>query len=64
MRQNLQFLSDAAFGLQFGEKEEYVIPGTFLLRDVTFVYINYGETYLDSYQIDWCEEQDVFQIQD
>ena len=25
VRQNLQFLSDAAFGLQFGEKEEYVI---------------------------------------
>lgn len=64
VRQNLQFLSDAAFGLQFGEKEEYVIPGPFLLRDGTFVYINYGETYLDPYQIDWCEEQDVFQIQD
>ena len=31
VRQNLQFLSDAAFGLQFGEKEEYVIPGPFLL---------------------------------
>ena len=42
------------FGISFGGRPaDKVMPGGILLRDATFVYINYGENYRDPYQIDW-----------
>lgn len=48
------FSSDNAFDIRFsGRKACTAVPGPILLRDGTFVYINYGDPYEDPYQIDW-----------
>ena len=53
------------FGIDFqGRPSGKVMPGAILLRDGTNVYINYGETYADPYEIDWDPENGVFLLQD
>ena len=38
------------------------MPGPILLRDATFVYINYGEAYEDPYVADWDPQTGVFSL--
>jgi hypothetical protein len=53
------------FAIQFdGRPANKVMPGGILLRDATYVYINYGETYENPYQIDWDDEQGEFLLRD
>lgn len=53
------------FGIDFqGRPSGKVMPGAILLRDGTNVYINYGETYTDPYEIDWDPENGVFLLRD
>ena len=40
------------------------MPGAILLRDATYVYINYGEAYEDPYTVDWKEEPGEFWLQE
>ncbi|MEG2221940.1 MAG: hypothetical protein RRY95_04340 [Oscillospiraceae bacterium] len=49
------------FGISFeGRSSELAMPGAILLRDATNVYINYGETYANPYQVDWNPDADAF----
>ena len=49
------------FGIHFeGRTPEQSMPGPILLRDGTFVYINYGEAFADPYDIDYDRERGVF----
>lgn len=60
-RQGLSFTPDYSFGLHYGKgRQTNVLPGPFLLRDASFVYINYGEDYEDPYEIDWSLESHSF----
>ena len=53
------------FGISFaGRDGGYAMPGPILLRDSTFVYINYGEAYSDPYLVDWDEESGRFLLQE
>lgn len=53
------------FGISFqGRSTERVMPGAILLRDATYVYINYGEAYEDPYTVDWKEEPGEFWLQE
>ena len=53
------------FGIDFqGRPSGKAMPGAILLRDGTNVYINYGETYGDPYQIDWDRETDRFLLKE
>ncbi len=53
------------FGIRFhGRPSGKVMPGAILLRDGTNVYINYGETYTDPYQIDWNPETEEFLLKE
>ena len=61
LQKGLSFGTDENFGLSFGDSEENaVVPGPILLRDSTFVYINYGENYADPYGIDFDDGADAF----
>lgn len=49
------------FGISFaGRTAKKVMPGAILLRDATYVYINYGEAYEDPYKADWNPETGEF----
>lgn len=53
------------FGISFtGRRSEYAMPGPILLRDSTFVYINYGEAYADPYVVDYEPEQQLFLLKE
>ena len=65
MRRDLSFNTEEAFGLQFGNGErKHAMPGPVLLRDSSFVYINWGEAYDDPYIIDFYPEEDKFRLLD
>lgn len=54
MQKDLSFNTEEAFGLQYGRGERrYAMPGPVLLRDSSFVYINWGEEYSEPYLIDY-----------
>lgn len=48
------------FGLAGGKEVKKVMPGAILLRDATFVHINYGEPYEDPYVADYDPETGCF----
>jgi len=49
------------FGIGFeGREKTRAMPGPILLRDASFVYINYGEAYADPYCADWDPSTGVF----
>ena len=49
------------FGISFaGREKKRVMPGPILLRDASFVYINYGEDYADPYTADFDPETGLF----
>lgn len=49
------------FGISFsGRKTEKAMPSAILLRDSSYVYINYGEAYEDPYRVDYDPEQNLF----
>ncbi len=53
------------FGIHFeGRTPEQSMPGPILLRDGTFVYINYGEAFADPYDIDYDRERGVFLLKE
>lgn len=53
------------FGISFaGRSPQLAMPGPILLRDASFVYINYGESFEDPYQVDWCREQEAFLLKE
>ena len=65
MQKDLSFNTEEAFGLQFGKGErKYAMPGPVLLRDASFVYINWGEDYQDPYRIDFDPAQNRFFLLD
>lgn len=46
------------FGISFeGRTPELSMPGPILLRDGSFVYINYGERFEDPYDIEYHQER-------
>lgn len=47
-----------------GRSSEYAMPGPVLLRDSTFVYINYGEAYTDPYILDYDPQQELFLLKE
>jgi hypothetical protein len=53
------------FGIDFnGRTREKVMPGAILLRDATFVYINYGENYADPYVVDFDPKRGEFLLKE
>ncbi len=54
-RPDYRFASDEPFEIAFAGRatQRAVMPGGVLLRDATYVYINWGETYDDPYVIDY-----------
>ena len=48
------------FGLANGKEVKKVMPGAILLRDATFVHINYGEPYEEPYVADYDPETGCF----
>lgn len=48
------------FGLAGGKDVKKAMPGAILLRDATFVHINYGEPYSDPYVADYDPETGCF----
>lgn len=51
---SFSFGDQSAFDIRFnGRGGALAMPGPILLRDGTFVYINYGDPYEDPYLIDW-----------
>nr|WP_073295694.1 radical SAM protein [Parolsenella massiliensis] len=65
-----RFASDEPFEIAFtgrtaqGRERRLVMPGGVLLRDATYVYINWGETYEDPYVIDYDEALDEFTLRE
>lgn len=65
-----RFASDEPFEIAFtgrtaqGRERRLVMPGGVLLRDATYVYINWGETYDDPYVIDYDEALDEFTLRE
>lgn len=47
-----------------GRASKYIMPGPILLRDGTFVYINYGEAYADPYRIGYDPDRGVFFVEE
>ncbi len=53
------------FGISFeGRSSRRAMPGAILLRDATFVYINYGENYASPYLADWDAEKGKFWLKE
>ena len=53
------------FGISFeGRTPELSMPGPILLRDGSFVYINYGERFEDPYDIEYHQERGVFLLKE
>ena len=53
------------FGISFsGRKTEKSMPSAILLRDSSYVYINYGENYADPYRVDFDPDRDCFLLMD
>jgi len=44
--------------------DAFAMPGPILLRDATFVYINYGEAYVDPYTVDYDTYQGLFLLKE
>lgn len=55
------FGSAEPFAISFtGREADLAMPGPILLRDGSTVYINYGETYSDPYEVIWCPDRKEF----
>ena len=53
------------FGIRFeGRAPALALPGPILLRDGSFVYINYGERFDDPYRIDYDRDSGVFLLRE
>lgn len=53
------------FGISFeGRTSEFSMPGPILLRDGSFVYINYGEKFDSPYLIDYDKDNGVFLLKE
>ena len=53
------------FGISFaGRSTDRAMPGAILLRDSSYVYINYGEAYEDPFRVDYDPEQDLFLLKE
>lgn len=60
-----RFASAEPFDIAFGGRPaRLVMPGGVLLRDATYVYINWGETYDDPYVIDFDERTGEFVLRE
>lgn len=65
MEKDLSFNTEEAFGIQFQkERKPCVMPGPILLRDSSFVYINWGETYRNPYVVDYDPKEQKFTLLD
>ena len=54
-----------SFDIEFeGRPRSCVMPGAVVLRDSTFVYINYGETYEDPFLLDYDPERRAFLLKE
>ena len=64
-RPDYRFAADEPFEIAFaGRDRRRVMPGGVLLRDATYVYINWGETYDDPYVIDYDEAAGEFTLRE
>lgn len=63
---DLSFNTSEAFGLSYGSGPgtDNAMPGPVLLRDASFVYINWGEAYEDPYVIDYDPETGDFYLKE
>ncbi len=53
------------FGISFeGRAPTHAMPGPMLLRDGSFVYVNYGERFDHPYQVEYQEEHGVFLLKE
>lgn len=64
LMKDLSFNTEEAFGLTFGSGDRKSMPGPVLLRDQSFVYINWGEAYDMPYVIDYYPEENTFRLLD